>query len=220
MSSRSPLAVWRDQRSGQKRQAILKAARTVFLRDGFGNASMEAIAAEAGVSKMTLYRHFKTKEELFEGLIEDLCASMIGGALTLDVDGEVEQVLRDYAQRVLSILFDPVTIELHRIVVAESRRFPALGRLFYRSGPEASIRALEDYLNALCARRRIAILDARRSAEEFLELLRGYAHLRLLLGVAGPPAARERASRVQRAVATLLGSLAEGKRSRKKTNAS
>lgn len=199
------LALWRDRRSHAKRRAIIGAARDVFLSAGFGAASMDAIAASADVSKMTVYRHFKSKEELFAGLIEDLCSQMIGGALALDPERPVEQVLREYAERVLEILFDPVTIELHRIVVAESRRFPTLGRLFYRSGPEASIRALEVYLDALAACHRIALLDTRRSAEEFLEVLRGYAHLRLLLGVRGAPSRRERASRVQGALAHLLG---------------
>jgi TetR/AcrR family transcriptional repressor of mexJK operon len=199
------LALWRDRRSDAKRRAILHAAKDVFLSAGFRAASMDAIAVGANVSKMTVYRHFRSKEELFAGLIEDLCSRMIGGELALDPERPVEQVLREYAERVLDVLFDPVTIELHRIVVAESRRFPALGRLFYRSGPEATIRALETYLAALSARRRIAVLDTRASAEEFLEVLRGYAHLRLLLGVSGAPSRRERASRVQRALAHMLG---------------
>lgn len=201
------LALWRDRRSDAKRRAILAAARDVFLSAGFGAASMDAVAADAGVSKMTIYRQFGSKEELFAGLIEELCSRMIGDDLSLDPKRPVEQVLREYATRVLDILFDPVTIELHRIVVAESRRFPALGRLFYRSGPEASIRALQAYLDALSARRGIALLDTRRSAEEFLEVLRGYAHLRLLLGVSGPLSRRERSSRVQRALAHLLGAV-------------
>lgn len=198
------LALWRDRRSDEKRRAILAAARQVFLIAGFGGASMEAVAAAANVSKMTVYRHFRSKEELFAGLIEDLCASMIGDSLALDLERPIETVLRDFAQRVLAILFDPVTIELHRIVVAESHRFPALGRLFYRSGPDASIQALVNYLEGLSAGGRIALIDTRRAAEEFLEVLRGYAHLRLLLGVGAAPSAKERAARIQRALAHLL----------------
>lgn len=217
MSRPDALALWRDRRSDTKRRAILDAAQKVFLRDGFGNASMDAIAGQAAVSKMTVYRHFRSKEELFAGIVEELCSRMIGGDLTLDASGPVEKVLRDYAERVLSILFDPVTIELHRLVVAESRRLPALGRLFYESGPEVSIRALERYLAQLCAHRRIALLDPRRSAEEFLEVLRGYAHLRVLLGVGSAPSARERASRIQRALAPLLAAVRGN--SAKKTSA-
>ncbi|MDI7048285.1 helix-turn-helix domain-containing protein, partial [Escherichia coli] len=49
----------------RKRSAILDGARTVFLRDGFGLATMDDVAAAAGVGKQTVYRHFKSKEALF-----------------------------------------------------------------------------------------------------------------------------------------------------------
>ncbi|MBV8744786.1 MAG: helix-turn-helix transcriptional regulator, partial [Xanthobacteraceae bacterium] len=55
-------------RGDRKRQAILKGAKEIFLKRGFGGASMDAVASAAGVSKMTVYRHFHNKEELFAGL--------------------------------------------------------------------------------------------------------------------------------------------------------
>jgi TetR/AcrR family transcriptional regulator, mexJK operon transcriptional repressor len=195
---------WRARRSDAKRRAILAGAQAVFLASGFGGASMDAVAAAAGVSKMTVYRHFKSKEALFAGLIRGLCDRIVGDDLTFDLARPVEEVLREYARRMVDILFDPATLELHRIVVAESRRFPALGRLFYRSGPAASIAGLADYLLRLRRRGRVAIAAPRRAAEEFLELLRGYAHLRCLLGVGPRPTLREHAARIDDAVARLL----------------
>ena len=41
-----------------KRLAILEAAKTLFMRNGYEGSSMDAIAAEAGVSKLTVYNHF------------------------------------------------------------------------------------------------------------------------------------------------------------------
>ncbi len=198
------LAKWRARRSDAKREAILAGARQVFLEQGFGGASMDAVAAAARVSKMTVYRHFKSKEALFAGLIRGLCDRITGDDLTFDLDSPVEDVLREYARRMVEIVFDPATVELHRIVVAESRRFPALGQLFYRSGPEASIDGLVGYLTRLKRAGRLALPDPRRAAEEFLELLRGYAHLRLLLGIGKPPARRETETRIRDAVDRLL----------------
>ena len=200
------LARWRRRRSEDKRRAILAGAQAVFLASGFGGASMEAVAAKARVSKMTVYRQFKTKEALFAGLIRALCDRIVGDDLTLDLASPPRDVLREYARRIIETVFDPGTIELHRIVIAESRRFPALGRLFYRTGPAASIAGVTDYLKRLDRAGRLHVPDPQRAAEEFLELLRGYAHLRLLLGVGAVPTEREFAIRVDDAVERLLAS--------------
>jgi TetR/AcrR family transcriptional repressor of mexJK operon len=188
-----------------KRALIIRAGKAVFLEHGFGAASMDEIAAKAGVSKMTVYRHFRSKELLFAGVIDALCRQI--------VDDEVEsllvlpprQALPKFARKIIEIVFADETIELHRIVVAECRRFPELGRLFYRSGPQASIDMLEQYL----ARHRKAIRAGhstpRRLAEDFLDLIRGYPHLRMLLGIDRRPSRREMQNRVDSAVRHVLG---------------
>src|SRR5262245_46611359 len=56
-----------------KRRQILEGARHMFLAQGFDAASMGAIARQAGVSKGTLYVYFKSKEELFEAIVEEQC---------------------------------------------------------------------------------------------------------------------------------------------------
>jgi TetR/AcrR family transcriptional repressor of mexJK operon len=63
--------------SDKKRQAILRGGKAVFLKSGFGGASMDQVAAAAGVSKMTVYRHFGSKEELFAGVITELCQRIV-----------------------------------------------------------------------------------------------------------------------------------------------
>jgi TetR/AcrR family transcriptional repressor of mexJK operon len=204
MGDHGALAAWRNRRSGAKRRAILKGAKRVFLASGFGGASMDAVAAAARVSKMTVYRHFGGKEDLFAGVIVELCDRIIGDDLSLSLDRPPAEVLSGYARRMVEILFAPETLELHRIVIAETRRFPALGRLFYDSGPEPCIAVLADYLERHQGDPRLAVGDPRRSAEEFLEVLRGYAHLRVLLGVETKPSAEELAERIDSAVRHLL----------------
>ncbi len=63
--------------SDKKRFAILRGAKAVFLKEGFGGASMDQVAAAAGVSKMTVYRHFGSKEELFAGVITESCQRIV-----------------------------------------------------------------------------------------------------------------------------------------------
>ena len=60
----------------RKRSAILDGAKTVFLREGFGLATMDDVASAAGVGKQTVYRHFKSKEALFVGLVSAMCAQV------------------------------------------------------------------------------------------------------------------------------------------------
>jgi AcrR family transcriptional regulator len=54
------------------RERILHAARELFYRDGINAVSTEAIAAAAGTNKMTLYRHFSSKDELVAAYLSEL----------------------------------------------------------------------------------------------------------------------------------------------------
>ena len=165
---------------------------------------MDGIAAAAGVSKMTVYRYFRSKEALFAGVIRDLCERIIDEDLERMLERQPEEALRGFARKIVTILFARDTVELHRIVVAESRRFPALGRLFYKSGPEACIAMLAAYLERHSSRKTLNLRNPRRTAEEFLELLRGYAHLRVLLGVQKTLSAHELEENIEGAVRHIL----------------
>jgi TetR/AcrR family transcriptional repressor of mexJK operon len=187
-----------------KRASIVGGAKDVFLRHGFEGASMDGIAAAAGVSKMTVYRYFRSKEELFAGVIRDLCARIIDEDLERMLERRPEEALRGFARKMVTILFARDTVELHRIVIAESRRFPALGRLFYNSGPEACIAMLAAYIERHSSRKTLNLRNPRRTAEEFLELLRGYAHLRVLLGVQKTLSAHELEENIEGAVQHIL----------------
>jgi TetR/AcrR family transcriptional repressor of mexJK operon len=197
-------------RTDAKRQAILKGATAAFMEHGFGGTRMDIVAALAGVSKMTVYRYFSSKEALFAGVIVDTCERIVDDDLAaLMVDRPVPEALHAFGRRMLTIIFSPEAIALHRIVIAESRRFPQLGTLFYESGPQGSIAVLADYLRRHAGDPCLRIADPWRAAEEFLELLRGYSHLRLLLGIEPEHSTRELAERVERAVNHLL---ADGRR--------
>jgi TetR/AcrR family transcriptional repressor of mexJK operon len=197
-------------RSDEKRRAILEGATAAFMEHGFGDTTMDRVVALSGVSKMTVYRYFKNKDELFAGVIADTCDRIVDDDLAaLMVDRPPAEALRAFGRRMLAIIFSEEAVALHRIVVAESKRFPQLGALFYDEGPTGSIRVLADYLTRHARHPELRLDDPWRAAEEFLELLRGYTHLRLLLGIKPRPSAAELNERVERAVAHLL---ADGRR--------
>jgi TetR/AcrR family transcriptional regulator, mexJK operon transcriptional repressor len=192
------------RRGDAKREVILRGAKAVFLSKGFAEANMDAVAAKAGVSKMTLYRHFSNKEALFAGVIRALCEQIVNAGVERVFEQAPRQALRSYAEKMIAIVFARETVELHRIVIAESRRFPKLGRLFYVTGPEKCVAVLARYLERHRRNYRLRIVDPWRAAEEFLELLRGYAHLRLLLGLDKRPSARDINARIEAAVGHVL----------------
>ncbi len=190
--------------SDRKREAILTGAKAVFLKHGFGDASMDEVASAAGVSKMTVYRHFGSKEDLFAGVITELCQRIVTEEIDEIFALPMRDALRAFARKMTDIVFARDTAELHRIVIAESRRFPKLGRLFYETGPQACIDALESYFVRHRADRALKVSDPRCAAEQFLELLRGYSHLKMLLGIDKAPSARDIEARIESAVRHVM----------------
>jgi TetR/AcrR family transcriptional regulator, mexJK operon transcriptional repressor len=203
-SARSAAIATLNGRSDAKRDAILRGAKAVFLKHGFESTSMDVVALRAGVSKMTVYRHFGSKEALFAGVITNLCERIVDGDLREIFELPPREALMTFARKMIAIVFAHETVELHRIVIAESRRFPKLGRLFYQSGPESCIAALAAYFHRHVDDARFKVRNPRRAAEEFLELLRGYAHLRVMLGLERIPSSAEMEERIEGAIRHVL----------------
>lgn len=204
-NSEAPQAGRRGRtKSDTKRKAILRGAKAVFLTSGFEGANMDEVAARAGVSKMTVYRHFGSKEDLFAGVITELGNMIVAEDLERIFAERPEEALRRFARKMIDIVFDPETIELHRIVIAECHRFPKLGRFFYASGPQVCIDVLARYLKRNRANARFRVADPVRTAEEFLELLRGYGHLRVLLKLSKGLTPHEIKTRIEGAVRHVL----------------
>lgn len=133
-------------RTRRSREKILTAAEAVFLQHGFLGTNMDVIAETAGVSKQTVYAHFKSKEALFIEVVE----AMTGGAAQdigediADVfdDRRVEDYLLEVAMDQLTVVLTPRLMQLRRMVIGEAERFPALGRSLYVNGPMRSIKRL------------------------------------------------------------------------------
>ncbi len=194
-----------DEAPAGKRQAIIAAAARVFLAAGYGAASMDAIAAEAAVSKQTVYSHFGAKEALFAALIEEKCDTLMAPMRLPAVPGDdPARVLGNLARRFIAAVLTEPNMALFRVVIAESGRFPELAEAVYRAGPATAVDSLAGYLRNLDRAGTLAIADATASARLFFAMLRGDVYVRRLLGVAPEPPAVETEALVEQAVAAFL----------------
>ena len=136
-----------------KAESILAAAKRTFLASGFGAVSMDTIAREAGVSKATVYAHFAGKEELFGAVIGRECglyfARFSAGELN---PNNVRASLTVLGRRFLELVLSPDAIALHRIILGEVTRFPGLGEVFWRAGPERQRVQIEAFLQVAASR--------------------------------------------------------------------
>lgn len=149
-------------RAELKRRAIVRAARALFLRDGFG-VGMDAIAAEAGVSKVTVYNHFGSKEALFTAVIAGALDEPLGSTSPAALEGLAEAedlgtALTDAARVwVHAVRTNRDVIALRNLVAAEQHRFPELGKAWKDHGPEGHHPAVAAALRTLSDRGRLVI---------------------------------------------------------------
>jgi AcrR family transcriptional regulator len=151
-----PTDVRPEGRSARKRRAILEAGTTLFLRNGYRGTSMDEIAALAGVSKQTVYKHFADKESLFSEIVtstvEEVAEPIHDEVLELQDSGDIEADLRGLARQLLGQVMQPRILQLRRLVIGEAGRFPELGRTFYEQGPGRTIAALATVFERLADR--------------------------------------------------------------------
>lgn len=180
----------RPRRSAERTARIVAAARALFMQHGYGGTTMEAVAREANVGKATLYAHFADKGDLFAATVAEEGEANAGLLMPRET-ADLPAALRVIGARLLELLLSPSTVAAHRMVAAEATRFPELGAIFFRSGPERLLQRLATFLAAAMARGQLRQADPRIAASQFIELIRGELGLRVMLGM--PEAGREAA---------------------------
>lgn len=171
-------------KSLKKRQAILDAARRLFLQAGFDGVSVEQIASEAGVSKLTVYSHFQDKEGLFFTAIEEQCRQRVPDAVFAPPAAtSLARALREIGLRFHELLASDDSIALQRMLIADARNAERLGPQFWKASGERILASLDSFLATAVARGELAIDDTREAAGQFLSLLKGEINLRMLCGI-------------------------------------
>jgi len=171
-------------RAKAKREQVLAGAQRVFLRDGFAAASTDAIAAEARVSKRTLYSYYPGKEELFADVLRRLTIENPQTQVLASVEemepgdiGELREALIGLATKVVSTMMDPDYLAILRTIIADTHRFPQLGEIYRSTVPERGFRVFLGLMKRVRDRGIVDIPDAEVATRLFFGSIVTYALL-------------------------------------------
>lgn len=169
---------------GRKFDQVLKGARDIFMSDGFEGASVDDIARAAGVSKATLYSYFPDKRLLFMEVAKSECIRQAESATeTIDMSLPSETVLTEAAWQMVNFFTSDFGQRVFRLCVAESDRFPELGREFYESGPALVREKLIHFMNIGISRGELEVDDLPLAADQFGELCKADLFPRLMFSM-------------------------------------
>lgn len=168
-------------RGSARRAAVLKAAASLFLEQGYERTSLTQIIERAGGSKTTLYAQFGHKAGLFNTVVIELCEAAFGPPDEgFSVEGNTSDVLTHIARNFLRMLWGDDVLALSRIVYTEGGRNPEIADVFFDTGYEEGYRQLAGYLCGVTPD--LQHDDAMRLGRMFLTMLPGDAYDRLLAG--------------------------------------
>jgi TetR/AcrR family transcriptional regulator, mexJK operon transcriptional repressor len=187
------------------RERILIVATELFLTDGYGSTSIEAVASRAGISKRTFYHRFDNKAMLFAAVVHRIIEQIRPAPEVPLLEGKsLREILRRLAGFILRAALSPQAIALHRLVTAESVRFPNLVRAVYDEGWAQEATAL---IGDLLARQlqdpRLTVELRSFAAAQFLHMVVAQPQRRIM-GLAEPMTEKELDAWTDRAVTLFL----------------
>ncbi len=189
----------------EKRAAIVAAASEFLLKQGFDGLTIETVAAQAGVSKMTVYSHFEDKDALFEAAILATTDEIARGMLKQGgVTGNLEKDLNAFGRSLLgALLAQPIVSKGHALMGALADKHKVAKR-FYSAGPGQTTAALEKILASAQASGELVMDDIRLAAEDLISLWLGDLRTMLMLKLIDPMTPVAIARRVKRGTAVFL----------------
>lgn len=191
--------------SAEKHNQILIGAGQVFNEDGYEGASMSRIARVAGVSKGTLYNYFPSKAELFAAYVRQTCSERLARVFDdIPADGPAEHMLRLIGRRMLELLVSDTGLAMHRIVLSESVKFPALAEAFFQAGPQAALARMAALIRAQMAAGNLTQADPDYAAQQLVALVQTIPVLRRQLNLCAALSEAEITRMVDGAVALFL----------------
>ena len=167
-----------------KKEAIKHCASELFMENGFTKVSLDQIAKAASVTKQTIYRYFKNKDELFSSIITDKCIEYRPSEEMLeDINLHPEKFLKSLARSFLDLLYSEDVIDMHKLIMSEAiSGSSTIPKLFYKHGPQAMLTMLENYFKKAHVKKYLKIKDPEFAADVFYTMLKTKKHFQSMLG--------------------------------------
>lgn len=176
----------------EKRQRILESAKQLFLEMGYHGSSMNQIAQNAGVTKLTVYNHFQDKATLFTCAIEDTCEHILSTRpRELSADSNFIVVLNEVCELALNIVNLPEAIKLDLLLLELAAEHSPLVEQFYRASHLKMRQVWEQLFQEAASFGFIQQADPALQTELMVSLLMGLRHQEVLLGMRERPTAVE-----------------------------
>jgi AcrR family transcriptional regulator len=157
--------------AAQLETTILDAATVAFLAEGYAATTIEAVARACGVAKRTIYARWNGKPALFRAAVEQLMARWLSDAGDWEAADNLETALDGAAARILAVALTPEAVALHRLLIAESARFPELPLMMHQAGAGEGTARIAALLEHAIARGTLPRQDTAFAAEQFLHLV-------------------------------------------------
>lgn len=188
-----------------KRAAILEAAKQMFTLGGFDGASMDQIAAAAGVSKLTVYSHFGDKDTLFAAAVKSHCEQQLPSSLFEPVpQAPLRERLLTIARAFYAMVSAPAAVAGHRMLCTPHLAGSPLPQLFWEAGPKRVQTDFAGLLQRRITAGELEIDDVALAASQFFTLLKGEPHARLVFGCCDPDAVMDTEAHVAATVDLFL----------------
>mgnify|MGYP000538830545 CR=1 FL=1 len=161
--------------SARKKAAIVDAAIDMFQQNGFQGSSMDAIAAQAQVSKRTVYNHFPSKQELFEHIAQSVWETANQATkATFAPKEDIQPQLEALAMQELALVGDKSFLRLSRVLMAEFIHEPEMAQaIILRFGEEES--SLTQWMQQAKHHSQLNIEDAEQAGAQFHSLIKAQA---------------------------------------------
>lgn len=117
---------------------LLDTAAAIFIRDGYAGASIDRIAAEAGVGKPTIYTRFENKANLLKCVIDHILQNRL-----VTIDNQIASrtavgALKEQLANIIAISIEPPFLGLFRLFLTEASKFPEIFAAFYATTEQQS----------------------------------------------------------------------------------
>jgi TetR/AcrR family transcriptional repressor of mexJK operon len=188
-----------------KHAAIVAAATELFARAAYEAVSMEMVANQAGVSKMTVYSHFTDKETLFETVVLSITDRLLSSFQSpAHLDGPLQERLTSLGVAFLTIVLEGDCAALSHRLPAAMGGNQALAQRFFDAGPGRIKAALSEIVADAASAGLLAVDCTRWVVDDLISLWQGDLPARITFGLADPVKPDDIVSRARRGTKVFL----------------